>query len=147
MADVLTDWRAALVTALASQFSTAEVKSGPRTGVSRDKIRINVFAPQDPLGHLEGRVSVATPRMIVRYWPNRSEQPSNDTGFTGEDTTVLEAAKNAVETFLQTKQTTLGVTNLWYWRVDEVVIDPDPEEWGVEFRLTGFGKNLAETLA
>ena len=147
MPDVLTDWRSALVTALTTQFPTAEVKSGPRAGVSRDKIRINVFAPATPIGHLADRVSVANPQMLVRYWPSRSEQPPNDTGFTGEDTTALEAAKNAVETFLKTKQTSLGVTNLWYFRVESSRIDPDPEEWGVEFVLQGFGLNVAETLA
>lgn len=147
MADVLTGWRQALITALSTQFPTAEVMSGPRTGVSRDKVRINVFASSDPQGHLGDRVSVATPRMVVRYWPPRSEQPPSDTDFTGEDTTPLEEAKNAVETFLKTKQTSLAVTNLWYFRVESARIDPDPEEWGVEFLLQGFGLNVAETLA
>jgi hypothetical protein len=143
--DVLTDWRNALVTELRLAFPDAEVMSGPRTGVSRDKARIAVFAPPEPMGHLSDRVVVATSRMWIRYWPPRSEQPPAQTDWNGEDMSELEAAKTALEAFLRPRQASLGVTNLWFFLVDSITIDPDPEEWGVEARLTGQGDNLAAT--
>lgn len=147
MPDVLTDWRQALVDELKLSFPEAEVMSGPRTGVSRDRDRITVFAAPEPMGHLGDRIVVATPRMIVRYWPARSEQPPEDDDWNGEDMTPLESAKTALELFLRDRQASLGVTNLWFYLVDSVLIDPDPEEWGVEARLTGQGANLAATSA
>jgi hypothetical protein len=46
---------------------------------------------------------------------------------------------------LQARQAQIenSVDDLWYFRVQSVVIDEDPEEWGVEARLLGFAKNVA----
>jgi hypothetical protein len=147
LADVLGDWREALGAQLKLAFPDAEVVYGPRTGVSRDKRRIAVFAPPEPMGHLGDRIVVATPRMVVRFWPARSRQPPEDEDWFGEDMSPLEEAKAELELFLRDRQASLGVTNLWFYLVDSIEIDPDPEEWGIEARLTGQGANLAATSA
>lgn len=140
MANVLTDWRTALETALAAAFPTAEVMGGVRRGVSRDKPRIAVFPDPAAQGHMADRIVVGTPRMIVRYWPKRSELPARELPPQTDD---LEQARYDVETTLRGLQTSLGVTDLWYFLVESSMIDPDPEEWGVEVKLVGYGRNVA----
>ncbi len=140
MANVLTDWRVALVGALTTAFPapTTEVKSGQRSGVSRDKARIAVFSG----GYREdgSRVVVGIPVMIVRYWPKRSKQPATNNPA---DPSQLEEAAVALMTALRPFQASLGVTNLWFFRVESVTVDDDPDEWGVEATLVGMGKNMA----
>lgn len=140
MANVLTNWRVALVTALQTAFPapTTEVKSGQRTGVSRDKARIAVFSG----GYREdgGEVVVGLPVMIVRYWPKKSKQPSPGSPA---DPSQLEEAAVGLMVALQPLQASLGVTGLWYFRTESVTVDEDADEWGVEATLVGYGKNVA----
>lgn len=135
---LMTDWRNALIPELEEAFPGALVAAGERTGVSRDRDRINVF----PGGWSRdgGRAVVANPIMLIRYWPKRSKQPASDVPH---DPTELDDARDAMLTALRPLQATLGVTNLWYFLVDSAEVDEDPDEWGVEFRLRGFGKNTA----
>jgi len=139
MANVVTSWRLALVTALDTAFPDAEVKSGLRTGVSRDKDRINVFSDPQVQGHLPERIVVSSPRMVIRYWKKRSEMPPPDSP---PDPTELEQARQDLETFIQSHQKP-SVTDLWYCQLESLRVDEDPEEWGVEARLVGYGRNLA----
>lgn len=135
-----TSWRDALVTALASAFPTAEVRPGARTGVSRDKDRVNVFSQPGSWQRDQTHGVVANPSMIVRYWPARSKQPPTDTPH---DPDELDNARDALLAALRPLQASLSVTNLWYFLVDSALTDEDPDEWGVEVRLKGFAKNLA----
>lgn len=140
MANILSSWRSALVSALATQFPNADVGTGVRVGVSRDKDRIRVFADPVEQGHLGDRIVVGTPRLIVRYWKQQSIQPPPDTPA---DPTELEQARFDLETFLETKQASLGVSGLWFFQIESVKIDEDPNEWGIEAKLVGFTKNYA----
>jgi hypothetical protein len=141
MANVGTSWRLWLVAALDTAFPDAEVKSGRRQGVSRDKDRINVFTDPAVQGHLPDRIVVSSPRMVIRYWKRRSEVPAPDSP---PDATELEQARQDLETFFETHQRP-PVTDLWFAQLESVHIDDDPEEWGVEARIVGYGRNLAVT--
>ncbi|MBA2642653.1 MAG: hypothetical protein H0U82_06995 [Actinobacteria bacterium] len=134
-ANLISEWRRALVSELQTAFPGAEVTSGRRAGVSRE-LRIAVFFD----GHREtpDRVVVARTVMIVRYWPAHAAD-------TPADPSELEQAAYDLMRLLQDrqKQIELAVDDLWFFRVESVVTDEDPEEWGVEARLLGFAKNVA----
>lgn len=134
-------WRAELIRELEQAFPDAEVKPGERVGVSRDKPRINVFtAGQGGWQRDPQHGVVANPRMLVRYWPQRSKQPAPDTPH---DPAELDDARDALLAVLRPLQATLAVPNLWYFLVEAAITDEDPAEWGVQVTLKGFAKNLA----
>lgn len=138
-ANLVSDWRRALMSELQTAHPDAEVTAGRRTGVARDRERICVFF--DGYQELSQRVVVANPVLVVRVWPDRSKLPSD----TPQDPTQLEQAAVDLMRLLQDRQQQIerSVDDLWYFRVQSVVIDEDPEEWGVEARLLGFAKNVA----
>jgi hypothetical protein len=138
-ANLVSDWRRALMSELQTAHPDADVTAGRRTGVSRDQERIAVFF--DGYSEQAARVVVANPVMVVRFWPDRSKLPAD----TPEDPTQLEQAAVDLMRLLQARQAQIenSVDDLWYFRVQSVVIDEDPEEWGVEARLLGFAKNVA----
>lgn len=141
MANVVTSWRQQLVAALTLAFPDAEVKSGKRQGVSRDVDRINVFADPQAHGHLPDRIVVASPRMVIRYWKRRSEMPAV---ADPPDPAELEQARQDLETFFEQNQKP-AVTDLWFAQLESIRIDDGLDEWGVEARLVGYGRNLAVT--
>jgi hypothetical protein len=134
---LLTSWRAALVAHLETAFPNAEVISGRRAGVSRDLDRLCVFWP----GWQEDAADVyfARPSMIVRYWPARSKQPTDNPNDPGQ----LEQAAIDLMTSLETVQKPGDLVPNLYCRVARVTPDYDPEEWGVEAELTSWTVNLA----
>ena len=138
-ANLVSDWRRALMSELKTAYPNAEVRAGRRTGVSRDKVRIHVFS--DGVSELAGRVTVANPVIVIRFWPDRSKLPDD----TPLDPTELEqAAVDLLRLFADRQaQIELAVDDLWYFRPQSAAIDEDPEEWGVEIRLLGFAKNIA----
>jgi hypothetical protein len=137
--NLISDWRRALKSELQTAWPGAEVLDGRRTGVSRDRVRIAVFF--DGYREEADRVVVARPAMIVRFWPDRSKLPDENPA----DPTQLEQAAYDLMNLLQEKQAQIerAVDDLWYFRVESVITDEDPEEWGVEARLLGFAKNVA----
>jgi hypothetical protein len=138
MANVVSDWREALVTALATAFPNAEVKSGQRQGVSRDKDRVNVFF--GGWQRSQDRAVLAQPTMIVRAWKSDSKIP----GATWpNDPEELEQLSIDLLTALRAIQALPTLTRPWFFNVDSVTIDTDPEEWGVEARLVAWTANLA----
>lgn len=138
-ANLISDWRRALMSELKTAYPAAEVRAGRRTGVSRDLVRIHVFS--DGYQEVADRVVVANPVMLIRFWPDRSKLPDSQP----LDPTQLEQAMVDVMKLLQDRQEQIerSVDDLWYFRVQSALIDEDPEEWGVEFRLLGFAKNVA----
>jgi hypothetical protein len=138
MANVVSDWRQALVTALATSFPNAEVKSGQRQGVSRDKDRINVFF--GGWNRSQDRAVLAQPTMIVRAWKSDSKIP--DSAWPN-DPTELEQLSIDLLAALRAIQALPTLTRPWFFNVDSVTIDEDPEEWGVEARLVAWTQNLA----
>jgi hypothetical protein len=140
-ANLVSEWRRALVSELATAFPRARVTSGRRQGVNRSETPwITVFFAG--YRELADRVVVAQPLMIIRYWPPRPEIPSSDTPA---DPTELEQAAVDLLELLQDRQAQIEAASddLWYFRVESVTIDEDPEEWGVEARLVGFARNVA----
>lgn len=136
-ANIVSDWRQALVTDLRTAYPSAIVESKRRTGVNREpEPRISVHFD----GYQEAQtVVVANPVMVVRYWPPRaSEQPP-------EDAFELEQAAVDLLRLFQDRMVAIedSIDDLWYFRVVSVVIDEDPDEWGVEARLLGYARNLA----
>lgn len=138
-ANLLSDWRRALMSELKTAYPEAEVRAGRRTGVSRDKVRINVFS--EGAAEMADRVVVANPVMVIRFWPDRSKIPDTQP----PDPTQLEQALHDVMRLLGERQEQIerAVDDLWYFRVQAAEIDEDPEEWGVQFRLLGFARNVA----
>lgn len=134
---VVTDFRLALVAALTASFPDADVRSGARSGVSRDKDRINVF-----FGGWEvqrERVVVAQPIMFVRYWRQNPETPSTEQP---QDPTPLEDGATALLDALRAVQDLPTLTRPWYFNIEYVRTDEDPLEWGIEARLSGYTANL-----
>lgn len=137
-ANLISDWRRALLSELQTAYPTALVESKRRSGVNKDATpRIAVFF--DGYREQADRVVVAQPVMVIRFWPPRSAIEPSD------DPTELEQAAVDLMRLLQDrqKQIELGVDDLWYFRVQSVAIDDDPAEWGIEARLIGFAKNVA----
>jgi len=137
MTNLVSSWREELARDLAAQFD-AEIVNGMRTGTSRDLNRIAVFWPG--VREVPGRVVVSEPRLTVRYWP---KNPKLRTG-SPQDPTELEEAGYALMEFLQTKQTAYTETaGVWFFRVQSVTPDYDPDEWGVEAILVANANNVA----
>lgn len=137
-ANILSDWRRSLVSELRTAYPNAVLESKRRSGVNREpEPRIAVFF--DGYREIGGRVMVAQPVMVIRFWPTRSELDSTD------DPTELEQAAIDLLRLLQDRMSQIqaSVEDLWYFRTESVVLDEDPDEWGVEARLTGFCRNLA----
>ena len=135
--NLLTDARVAIIEKLAAAFPSARIVSGERAAGATSSPTIAV--------HIEGyrrqpsRAVVAIPVLIIRYWPARDRLPKTDP----RDPTALEQACSDLMLALEPHQGSLEVPDLWYFLVDSVVPDYDPEEWGVEARLTLFTKNIA----
>jgi len=138
-ANLISDWRRALRSELQTAYPDALLTSGRRSGVSREQ-RITVFF--DGYREQPDRVVVARPVMVIRFWPARGDLPAADSPA---DPTELEQASVDLMMLLQARQKEieLSVDDLWYFRVESVVIDEDPDEWGVEARLLGFARNVA----
>lgn len=142
-ANMLSDWRRALISELKTAYPDAHVAPGRRSGVSRQQ-RIAVFS--DGFKEEAGRVSVARPVMVIRYWPARGDLPTSEDPA---DPTELEQAGMDLLTLLEARQKQIesAVDDLWYFRPEQATIDEDPDEWGVEVRLIGFAKNIAVSFA
>lgn len=141
--NLISDWRRALIAELKTAYPDALVTSGRRAGVSREQ-RITVFS--DGYREDASRVVVAHPVMVIRYWPARGDTASAESPA---DPTELEQAAVDLMTLLEARQAQIesAVTDLWYFRPEQALIDEDPEEWGVELRLTGFARNVAVSYA
>ncbi len=141
--NLISDWRRALIAEFKTAYPDALVTSGRRTGVSREQ-RITVFS--DGFREEAGRVVVARPVMVIRYWPARGDTAAAESPA---DPTELEQASVDLMTLLEARQTQIesAVTDLWYFRPEQALIDEDREEWGVEVRLAGFARNIAVSYA
>lgn len=137
MANIITEFRQALMTQLAESFREADVRAGRRDGVSRDRDRIHVFFDRWEI--LADHYQVARPVMLVRYWKARSEVPQSDWPV---DPEPLEQASVDLLAALRAVQELPTLTRPWYFNIDYVRIDDDPEEWGVEARLLAFTANV-----
>lgn len=141
--NLLSDWAKALVAELRTAYPNANVTRGRRSGVSREQ-RITVFS--DGYREQSGRVVVANPVLVIRYWPARGELPAEDSPA---DPTELEQAAYDLMRLLEARQSQIerAVADLWYFRPEQALIDEDPNEWGVEVRIVGFSKNVAVSYA
>lgn len=141
MANLITSWREALVSYLTVEFPDAEVLSGERSGVSRDKPRISVFMPADGLKQFDRDGAMATVVMIVRYWPKRGKQPAPGSPV---DPTGLEQAVWDLATALEpVRSSGLSTSDDLTFEVSSIEPDYDPDEWGVEATLVGWTSNPA----
>lgn len=141
MANLISTWRLALVSYLTTEFPNADVLSGERTGVSRDKPRICVFMPTDGLKQFERDGAMATVVMVVRYWPKRGKQPQPGSPL---DPTDLEQAVWDLATSLeQVRSSGLSTSDDLTFEVPSIEPDYDPDEWGVEATLVGWTRNPA----
>lgn len=139
---MVSEWREAVVEHLASAFPDAEVLSGRRAGVSRDRDRIAVFWPGWRASQRD--YTLATPSLTIRYWPARSKQPSTTSP---PDPAVLEDAGVALMlAFRNTRKAGDFVDGLACW-LDEVAPDYDDEEWKVEAVLKAVALNPAVAAA
>lgn len=141
MSNVLTDWRTALVTLLGTTFPAAEILSGEREGLSRDKDRACVFVL--PLTPVSADVNNANPRMAIRFW---KKLPKIDASLRDAppDPEPIEQLMLDLAGMLQPKLTSLGVSTLAYFHVDSITPDVN-DEYGVEVLLTGWMRNPSET--
>lgn len=127
MANIVTDWRNALKAHLVTQYPTAEVENGARSGTSRDKDRIAVFWPG--FNEQAGRVQVGETSLVIRYWP---KNPKVRDAGSPLNPAELESAGMLLADFLQTKQTAYSAQGVWFCRLVRCEPDYDPDEWGVE---------------
>lgn len=134
---VVSDFRNALVAALTTSFPNADVRSGIRQGVSKDKDRINVFFGGWEV--TQERVVVARPIMFVRYWKANPDTPPDTTP---QDPAELEQGSTDLLDALRAIQDLPTLTRPWFFYVEYVRIDEDPAEWGIEARLSGYTANL-----
>lgn len=139
MAD-LTAYRVALAADLALEFPNADVLQGERSGKAADKAKVALF--WDTETEVSSAVVVGQARLLVRYWPV-SPKLTDDATAGVRDPTGLEAARDALQSFLQGKQTSYPSTGVWFSRLVAVRPDYDPEEWGVEGELLLMFTNAA----
>jgi hypothetical protein len=141
VSNLITDWRAALVTLLTTAFPDAEVMSGQRVDeVSRDKARIAVFWP----GTGESsEVNFINPRMTIRFWAKHEKTLLKP--VPADDGPLEQAAWDLATTLQPVLATLLNETDPaypgFYFRV--VQIDPVRDEFAVEAQLLGLWKNPA----
>jgi hypothetical protein len=140
---VVTDWRDAMLAAFeaARQAGTLDentlIRAGNRSGVSRERDRIAVFAGPWRVAEV---TEVARPTLIVRYWRRRSKSLAPEET---PDPTELELARDTMLELLRAHQALPTLERPWFYIVRAALVDEDPEEWGVEFTLEGFTANTA----
>jgi hypothetical protein len=135
-ADLLNAWAAALIAYLKLEFPEAEVIDGERSGVSRDKDRLCVFWPGS---QEDGNVNYSHESMVIRFWPARSKQPTDNP----DDPTPLRKAGMDLRIALQAVQTPGSLVADLYCRLVSVQPDYDPQEWGIEAVLYSWTLNPA----
>lgn len=91
------EWRAAVVSQLADAFDGCEVVPGQRVGVWRDpELRDLIVVWWPGWDEITRDIALAQPTLTVRYFPNRSKQPAEDTPT---DPSPLEQAGDALLEF------------------------------------------------
>lgn len=124
---VIRDWREAVHTHLAASFPAADVVSGRRTGVARDRDVIAVFWPGWRVNQRD--IALATPTLTIRYWPARSKQPSTTSPPDPGD--LEDAAAALMEAMRDKRKSGDFVAGLACF-VSEVTPVYDDDEWMVE---------------
>lgn len=144
MANILTDWRQAVISHLASdlQGGAFEVRSGKRDGEVKDapadKVGL-VVVWIDELGEFATDVAWARPPMLVRAWIARSKQPK--TKAPADPEPVEQLMIDLAISLQKVQVNLLPADQNFYFRLARVV--PDYADWGVEATLTSWMRNPA----
>jgi hypothetical protein len=141
MANIITDWRQAVMTRIDTQLQGGafEVRAGERDGPSRDKKLAVVFAP--PVRAEGGNVNFARPILLVRAWLPKPKQPRD---ASPPDPEPIEQLMIDLMTTLEPIQVLDSLASgPLYFHVTEVT--PDYEDWGVQATLSGWTRNPATT--
>lgn len=130
MSNLITDWRTALVDLLEETFPAAEVLSGFRSGLSRDRDRIAVFWARTPV---DGNVNYLRPQIAIRFWPKQPRQPRNLREGQLDETPLEQAAWDLTNALMPVR-TTL-VANLYF---ELAGITPNRADFSVEAQLIAY---------
>lgn len=125
------------MTQLAAAFTDCEVVAGERDGVWRDPELRDLIAVWWPgWEEITRDIALAQPSLTVRYFPNRSKQPAEDTPT---DPSPLEQASDALLAFFDRASQAPGffVDGL-SCRIVTIVPDYRPEVWRVEAKLLAY---------
>lgn len=133
MSNLLSDWRGALKTVLATAFPTADIYDGERPSkVARDKMRICVFVPE--MTEWDPDANMAQPQMTIRIWcpmpRNATESP--------RDPAPIEEAMMALAAALQPVLTSLAGPD--FFKVQKITPDY-VDEYGLEATLIGWTRS------
>lgn len=134
---MINQWREGVVTALAAEFDTCEVVAGERDGVWRDpKLRDLIAVWWPGWAELERDIVLAQPTLTIRYFPNRSKQPAEDTPT---DPSPLEDAADRLLAFFDRASQSPGffTTNL-SCRLTSLRPDYRADQWRVEATLLAY---------
>jgi hypothetical protein len=143
--NVITDWRVAVIEYLAGEFAEADVFGGRqlRAGANRNaKDQIGVHWPGWP--QLSRDIALATPKLVIRYWPKISKQPGTSTP---RDPAPLEQAAVDLMVAMAAKRRPGDFTANVACHVADCIPNDDPEVWMVEATVEAFAMNLAVTAA
>lgn len=140
MANILTDWRVAVMARLDTQLQGGvfEVRAGERDGESKDTKLVVVFVP--PVRAEGGNVDWARPILLVRAWLPKPKQPR--TGAPPDPAPIEQLMIDLMTTLEPIQELELASGALYFF-VTEVT--PDYEDWGVQATLTGWMRNPATT--
>lgn len=141
--NLITSWRTAVQTYLAEQFPTATVKGGRDVKANREpQDQILVFWPGWP--ELPRDISLATPTLLIRYFPSISKQPT--TVSPRDEGPLEQAAVSLMQAMAPMRKTGDFVAGL-ACRVSKVVPNADQAAWYVEATVQAYALNLAATAA
>jgi hypothetical protein len=131
---MINQWRAAVCTKLATEFSGADVEPGEQQGVSRERDLIAVWWPG--WDEIARDIALAAPTLQLRYFPGRSKQPATTTP---PDPTPLEEAADALLAFFDRASQAPGffVGDL-SCRLTTLRPNYDPTFWHIEATLLAY---------
>lgn len=143
MSNLITDWRAAVISYLSDQFPAATVKGGRDASVNREaQDQILVFWPGWP--ELPRDIALATPTLTIRYFPSLSKQPSTTSP---RDEASLEQAAADLMLAMAPKRKAGDFVDGLACRISKCVPNADPAAWFVEATVQAYALNLAGSAA
>lgn len=143
MSNLITDWRVAVQAWLVTSFPGADVAGGEQDGVNRGpKPLIVVWHPGWPV--LPKDLSLATPTLLIRYFPTRSKQVSTTVPHDPSD--LEQAEVDVMVAFKEKRKGGDFVTNLACF-ISSATPNYAPDKWYVQFTLQAISLHLATEAA
>lgn len=143
MTNVITDWREAVQEHLASVFTDADVRGGREDSVNRRTNDV-ILVWWDGWSAMQRDISLANPKLKIRYMPSLSKQPPGETPY---DRSTLEQAAADVAIAMEAKRKAGDFTDGVACYISDFAMNDSQAEWYVEFTVQGYAQNLAASPA